>query len=265
MKGIIFYFSGTGTTKLATEYIASRVKNIEFDFHDMNDTKIPELNQYTILGFATFAQLFSPPKCVETFIRSLNKEQNKNVFVFNTYGLMNGNTLSILGDLVKERGDKLIAQFALHTPESSPIMIKNKITSENAPSEKEMIEFNQFILELDNKINEINENLEVKEISVRKKRVYTIVKKLFSGNSLGSIGEKYVDKDKCTKCKRCQQKCPYQAIYFQDEYPRFDEKKCESCFICYNKCPVKAIYSKNHNIVRYSKPNDKVINKLNIK
>ncbi|MDF2885441.1 MAG: flavodoxin [Clostridiaceae bacterium] len=262
MKGLIFYFSGTGTTKLAVEYIVSKINNIDFDFHDMNNKNIPDINKYTILGFATYAQFFSPPKYVENFIESINKEEKKYVFVFNTYGLINGNTLSILGDSVKERGYKLIAGFALNTPESSPIMIKYKITSENAPNEKELIKFNEFIKDLDKKVNEINKGIEIKEISIKKKRVFTVVKKLLSGNSLVSIGEKYVNKDKCIKCKLCQEKCPYEAIYFEHEYPKFDEKKCESCFICYNNCPMQAIYSNKHKLVRYRKPNDKVIKKL---
>ena len=262
MKGLIFYFSGTGTTKLAVEYISSKINNIEFDFYDMNNKNIPDINQYTILGFATYAQFFSPPKCVENFIESINKEEKKYVFVFNTYGLINGNTLSILGDLVKRRGDKLIAGFALNTPESSPIMIKYKITSKNAPNEKELMKFNDFIRNLDNKVNEINKGIEIKEISIKKKRVFKVVKKVLSGNSLVSIGEKHVDKDKCIKCKKCQEKCPYDAIYFENGYPKFHEKKCESCFICYNNCLMQAIYSNKHKLIRYRKPNDKVIEKL---
>lgn len=262
MKGLIFYFSGTGTTKLAVQYIASKINNIEFDLHDMNNKKIPDIDKYTLLGFATYTQLFSPPIYVENFIKNINKTGGKYAFVFNTYGLINGNTLSILGNLVKERGDKLIAGFALHTPESSPIMIKYKITSEDAPSEEELKRFNEFIRELDIKINEINKDIEIKEISISKKKAFTLIKKHLSGNSMVSIGVKHVDIEKCTKCKMCQERCPYGVIFFQGEYPQFDEEKCKSCFICYNQCSTQAIYSKKHNVVRYRKPNDKVIKKL---
>jgi MinD superfamily P-loop ATPase containing an inserted ferredoxin domain len=262
MKGLIFYFSGTGTTKLAIHYIASKINNVEFDFHDMNNKSIPDIKQYTILGFATYAQLFSPPQYVKDFIESINKEEKKYAFVFNTYGLINGNTLSILGDLVKRSGHKLIAGFALNTPESSPIMIKYKVTSENAPNERELIKFNEFIKNLDNKINEINRGTEIKEISIKKNRVFIEVNKLLSGKALVSIGEKHVVKDKCIKCKVCKEKCPYDVIYFENEYPKFYEEKCKSCFICYNNCPVQAIYSKKYNLIRYRKPNDKVTEKL---
>lgn len=264
MKGLIFYFSGTGTTKLAVQNIVSKMDNIKFDLHDMNNEIIPDLDQYTILGFATYAQFFSPPAYVENFIKNINNKEEKYAFVFNTYGFINGNTLGVLGDLVKERGNKLIAGFALHTPESSPIMIKYKITSENAPSENELKRFNEFIRELDSKINQINKGIEIKEISIRKKKAFTFVKKHLSGNSIVSIGEKYVDVEKCIKCKMCQEQCPYDVIFFQGEYAEFDEEKCQSCFICYNQCPTQAISSKKHKLVRYRKPNDKVIKKLKL-
>lgn len=94
--------------------------------------------------------------------------------------------------------------------------------------------------------------------------VYMAVNKLLSGKSLVSIGEKHVEKDKCIKCKICKEKCPYDAISFENKYPKFYEEKCKSCFICYNNCPEQAIYSKNYNSLRYRKPNDKVTEKLKL-
>lgn len=262
MKGIIFYFSGTGTTKLAIEYIARKIKSIKFDFYDMNNSIMPDIKQYDILGFATFAQAFNPPKYVQDFIKNLDKDQGKYAFVINTYGLINGNTLNVLGNLAKSRDYKVIASFALHTPESSPSMIKNKITSENAPSEKELIEFNNFIENLDYKIGEISKGNTVKEIPIKINPILAVIGDGLGKSSLVSIGEKSVDKEKCMKCKKCQRLCPYNAITFEDQYPKFDEKRCLSCFICYNQCHTQAIYSNKHNEIRYNRPNDKIIKKL---
>jgi len=35
IKGIICYYSGSGNTKLACEYMAKKLSNIEFDFFDI--------------------------------------------------------------------------------------------------------------------------------------------------------------------------------------------------------------------------------------
>lgn len=265
MKGLIFYFSGTGTTKLAVEYIAANMKNIDFDFHDMKETNVPDLRQYDILGFASYAQAFNPPKYVENFIKNLNKAEKKYAFIFNTFGFINGNTLNTLGKLVKHIGCRVIAGFALHTPESSPIMIRYKITSENSPNEKEMKKFNNFIKELDLIVKQVNAGEAVKEIVIKDNRVFALMGELSSASSLAIIGEKYVDQNKCIKCKLCQQKCPYNVVYFQDKYPKFDELNCKSCFICYNQCPTQAINSSKYTTIRYRKPNDKIVSKLRVK
>jgi len=265
MKGLIFYFSGTGTTKLAVEYIAANLCNIEFDFHDMNDKNVPDLRKYDLLGFASYAQAFNPPQYVEDFIKKLNRAENKYAFIFNTYGLVNGNTLNKIGNWVERIGCRVIAGFALHTPESSPIMIRYKITSENSPNEKEMKKFNNFIKALDLKVNGIKLGTIIEEININENRILGLMGEILRGSSFASIGKKYVDTDKCIKCKVCQEKCPYNAIQFQDEYPKFDEKKCKSCFICYNKCSVQAISSNKYKTIRYNKPNDKIFNQLNVK
>ena len=264
MKGLIFYFSGTGTTKLATNYITSKIKNIEFNFHDMYDKNIPNLDQYSIIGFSTYAQLFSPPKYVEEFIINMKIKEKKYAFVFNTYGLINGNTLSILGELVKKKGYKLISGFSLHTPESSPIMIENKITSENAPNEKEIKKFNEFIEALDSKIDAINREIEVKEIILKKNKFFILLKSLLERAKLVSIGEKYVYHEKCIQCGLCKKVCPYSSICYDEGYPKFNEESCQSCFICYNRCPKQAIYLKKGIKVHYANPNKKITKKLEI-
>jgi ferredoxin len=265
MKGLIFYFSGTGTTKLAIEYIAANIINIDFDFHDMSDTNIPDLGQYDLLGFASYAQAFNPPQYVENYIKNLNIVEKKYAFVFNTFGFMNGNTLNTLGKWAKNIECRVIASFALHTPESSPIMIRYKITSENSPNEKEMEKFNSFIKELDLKVKKVNLGEVVKELAIKENRVYALIGQISNRSSLAAIGEKCVNQNMCIKCRLCEQNCPYNAVYFENEYPKFDETNCKSCFICYNKCPTQAIYSNKYMTIRYRKPNNKIVSKLKIK
>lgn len=231
----------------------------------MNDLDVPNLSSYDLLGFAAYAQAFSPPVYVENFIKRLNKAEKKYAFIFNTFGFINGNTLNTLGNWVKQIGCQVISGFELHTPESSPIMIRYKITSENSPNEKEMNKFNEFIKELDLKAKKINVGEVVNEIVIKENRAYILAGKILKRSSLAAIGEKYVDQNKCVKCKLCKQKCPYNAVYFKEEYPEFREIKCKSCFICYNQCPTQAINSNKYKDIRYRKPNDKIASKLRVK
>ena len=267
MKGLIIYFSGTGTTRLAAEYISSKITNIDFDVYDMSSAKMPNLENYTIVGFATFAQMFYPPKFVEAFIKEIKIKEKKYAFVFNTYGSINGNTLFGLENLVKAAGFTLIGAYALHTPESSPKMIIKGITSEDSPNEGELEEFDNFIKEFDGNIKKILEGKTVNEISLKKHIPTMLLRDLLRSNKYLferyiKIGEKNIKKDKCIHCGRCEKVCPYHAISMEGKFPKFEEARCDSCFICYNLCPSQAIYSKKYNSAHYSKPNEKITNKL---
>lgn len=269
MKGLIFYFSGTGTTKLAVEYIASKIKHIDFDFHDMSSSCMPSIENYSIFGFATFAKMFYPPKYVEEFIKKIKVNEKKYAFVFSTYGSINGNTLKGLGDLITSAGFTLIDAYALHTPESSPKMILRGITSEDSPNERELEKFHDFIKGLDTKIADISKGKVIKPISL-KTSIPTLLlrnistKSKYINNKYVKIGEKHISKDKCIHCGKCQKVCPYSVIHIENKFPVFDENKCDSCFICFNLCPSQAIFSDKYTSGHYPKPNEKIAAKLSV-
>lgn len=51
----------------------------------------------------------------------------------------------------------------------------------------------------------------------------------------------YIDRDKCTVCMDCVDKCPYNAIELIDGKPRINLMHCYGCAICVEVCPVDAI------------------------
>ncbi len=80
---------------------------------------------------------------------------------------------------------------------------------------------------------------------------------LLLGQELGEVMEDIfakfpkLNKEKCTKCGLCVQKCPDNAIFQPRttsgsgqatlEYPIFMHELCASCGLCWNLCPVRAI------------------------
>ncbi len=74
MKGIICYYSGSGNTKLACEYIAGNMRNIDFEFHNIVKDGMPDLNNYSLVGFACFADHWGPSFLVEKFLKKLPLE-----------------------------------------------------------------------------------------------------------------------------------------------------------------------------------------------
>ena len=77
MKGIICYYSGSGNTKLACEYIVGNMKNIDFKFHNIVKDGMPDLNNYSLVGFACFADHWGPSFLVEKFLKKLPQQNKK--------------------------------------------------------------------------------------------------------------------------------------------------------------------------------------------
>ncbi len=90
-------------------------------------------------------------------------------------------------------------------------------------------------------------------------------------------GKSHIDKEKCVRCGRCQQACPYDAIVHYDRpcaaacgmdaigsdelgRAKIDQEKCVSCGQCIVNCPFGAIADKSEifQIIQSIKQGDKV-------
>lgn len=263
MKGIILYYSGSGNTKLACQYISKNLNNIEIELFNMvKAEKIPDFTQYDFIGFAVFTDFGGPSYLVQDFIEKIPQQKEKLAFAFNTYGFISGKTLLMLSKWLKERGFNVVVGYSLHTPESYPPMIVRGRGAETNPDEKELADFKEFIADLNEIIDSYQKG---KEIKKRKLKVGILGKTLpaFSRTKArDDMGEKFVDESLCDECGVCEKGCPYGAIQL-DPKPKFDMEKCYGCWYCYNHCPEKAIYT---NKVRgegyYPKPNAHLSEKM---
>lgn len=52
--GVICYYSSTGNTKLACQYIQKNLVDANVDLFDITNKEIPDLSHYDFVGFATF-------------------------------------------------------------------------------------------------------------------------------------------------------------------------------------------------------------------
>lgn len=262
MKGIIYYYSGSGNTELACRYIAKKIKTIEFDFCDITKKQNVGLEKYNIVGFATFTDFYGVPYLFNTFIDSLQNKCEKYAFIFNTYGGISGKTLKNLEGIVKLKSFNIIAGYSLHTPESYPPAYKRGWGFEKAPSEKKKNDFDNFISKLDRLLDDIKNGNAVKKIRIKHGLASYIMPSYARTTARKDMGEKYIDENLCNECGICEKGCPYNAISMNSK-PLFDMIKCYGCWRCYNKCPKKAIYTKKiKGIGYYPKPNNQLIEKL---
>ena len=125
---------------------------------------------------------------------------------------MPGQALKFLENAVTARGFTIIAGHSFHTPESYPPYIVKAWDNFDAPSSKELAQFNQFIDELDQKIATLNEHTPIS----RQKLKIGLFNRLIRPYSLKKIrkqlGQLHIDNTLCTDCGKCAEVCDYQAI-----------------------------------------------------
>ncbi|MCP4543565.1 MAG: hypothetical protein GY832_41155 [Chloroflexi bacterium] len=263
MKGIVYYYSGFGNTKLACQYITGNV-GVSFDLVDIVKEKEIDLEPYDIVGFATFTDFFGPPHLFQTFIDELPQQKEKLAFVFNTYGAISGKTLRILQRSVTAKGFEVIAGHSLNTPESYPPMIARGMGAEKAPAEEQMSEFDAFISELGQLLEQAKAGQKIGEKRVRLGFWNSIWPTASRTKARKDMGTKYVDESLCKECSICEKHCPYKAIHLEPK-PAFDMAKCYGCWRCYNLCPERAIYTeKFRGEPYYPRSNDQLKEKLSI-
>ena len=262
MQAAICYYSGSGNTELACEYLAQRIEAVPFDLVDITESDQPDLEPYDVVGFATFTDFFAPPQRFQTFLTSLSPQKGDYAFVFNTYGSFSGKTLKVLADLAAARGYRIMLGHSLHTPESYPPLNALGITSETAPKPRELDAFEEFVERLTTKIETLQAGGEPEIEGVKLKLFQRLMPALPRTTSQTLMGDKRVDAQRCTECGTCVAVCPYGAIHLNPK-PVFDEARCYGCWACYNHCPEQAIHTTRYRDVgHYATPNAELQEKL---
>ncbi len=263
MKGVIYYYSGSGNTKLACKYIAGNVQ-VPFDLVDVVKEKQVDLEPYDVVGFATFTDFWGPPYLFKTFVEGLPQQEGKLAFVFNTYGAISGKTLRVMAKDATAKGFCVIAGHSLQTPENYPPMIVRGMGAADAPDEKGMQAFGAFISELGQLFEQAQAGQKVESKKMRIGFLNSLMPVRDRTVARKDMGPKYVNEELCTQCGACEKQCPYGAIRL-DPYPIFDMDECYGCWRCYNRCPEHAIYTTRFREgPYYPRPNEQLKEKLKV-
>lgn len=243
MRGIVYYYSSTGNTKLAVNYLKKHIPNAEIDLCDIANEEIANTDYYDIVGFASFAEYLGPPTLMKNFIESLSMQNGKAAFVFNTFGGFTGQTQTEFAKQVEARGFKVVTGHSLKMPMNYPPMKRNGKHSENAPTTKDMSNFIDFISRIGKNISQIEKGEELKSIfgafSLKK-----LVPSMSRDKVKKDFGIQQIDKEKCINCGNCARVCAYNAIEMSPS-PVVDHNKCNGCWACYNQCPKQAIHARS--------------------
>lgn len=262
MKGIICYYSGSGNTKLACEYIKGKVRNLDFELCDVAKAGLPDMSKYEIAGFATYTDFGGVPRYFCSFLVSMAPQPGKYAFVLNTYGFMPVKTLKTLQSMAGNKDFIVLCGHSLHTPESYPPMRARNMRFDQSPNKKELKAFDNFIVELDDMAAAIVSGRQPRPHKIGIGLLNSLIPAFGRNKAKNDYGVQKVDPALCVECGTCKRVCPSKAIELSPK-PVFDHARCYGCWACYNHCPQKAVYTKKYKgIGHYPEPAPALVGKL---
>lgn len=237
-KVIIFYFSGTGNTKIISEMLKSRFEDLLFhvDLYDIRKplASIPDLSSYQHIGFGYPVHAFNTPQFFLNFIENLPKVDHIPTFIFKTSGepffLNNVSSYSLIRKL-KRKGytidleghflmpyhimfrypDEIAKTMYLHNTRLTKVFVKQILSGHH-----ELPKFYPWLVLW----------------------MYLSRIEWFGAKINGPMI--HVDKDVCTNCNLCIENCPSENIIKSRGFPKFGYD-CTLCMSCASICPVDAI------------------------
>jgi flavodoxin/Pyruvate/2-oxoacid:ferredoxin oxidoreductase delta subunit len=300
MKIEIYYFTGTGNSLALAKEIAAKTEGDLISIASQMEKESVE-SDADVLGIVFpvyYASNLSSgiPLIVEEFLNRLEIDRWQYIFAVCTHSGMPGTTIEKVYKIMKSRGDKLAAGFAVKTYNEAP-SVGEKLKKSIFRKESNEMDKAKVQKRRDKVLNQWKEKLEfiVEYITVKKEGryetrrlitkilfapfLYLVMKPIFnhryrklSKSSHLSFKEVIPLADKsfkyseeCNGCGICTRICPVDNIKLVDNRPLW-QHHCENCFACFSWCPNGAIYGE---IVSYAKqyhhPNIKISDMLQIK
>lgn len=233
---MLFYYSGTGNTQKAAQFVANRLEDKCIDI----EAAIAE-NQYQYqlgdnerLGFAIPVYFGSVPAIVQDFISKLKIQTGEHYYCYllMTDGGMAFKTGDQFSFLLVKSGLTLNAIFEIVTYDSSCIAWKN-----------ETIDWDKLKHAVETQTAFVAEQIFDRTTGNHYKQ------QILSGLATASMKLIYRAiqtshfrvSDKCTGCGLCAKKCPTHSIEMSEDHPKWINAHCMLCMRCLHHCPAEAI------------------------
>lgn len=227
----ILYFTGTGNSLYVAKKIGGELLSIP---------QLIKNNQYTItddvVGLVIPCYYYTMPRLVEEYIKKANINADY-VFVILTYGSIIVAAMTIIENLLKEKGFK-------HYYLNKILMVDNflpvyEMAYEQQVKTEEMI--NQQITQIKNDIyNKKDFNVDTPIPDYESLPYYNFT----DDDHLNIVDKNYIlYEGLCNSCEICSKVCPVNNIQLEDGFPIFNHH-CEWCMACIHHCPTLALHIK---------------------
>lgn len=236
---MIFYFSGTGNSKYAANYIGKVLseKVISIAEEALKNDKEYYLEQNEVIGFIYPTYAWGAPKLVIDFIKRIKlKNYNKNyIFSIATCGANIGNTMETMKNVLKHKSLTLNSGFSLVMPNN--YMLMGDVDSKEVEDKKlkaaeiRLKDISKILVERKNNIIDVEKGTMPWFLS-------SVINPLFTKFSMNT--KKFYADSKCIGCKTCEKACPTKNIIVNGKTVKWGGN-CTLCLACINRCPVTAI------------------------
>ena len=241
---MIFYFSGTGNTKWAAEYLAAKTGETLLFIPD----ELKGSCEYTLhigerIGFCFPVHGWQVPGIVRRFKRkmTLHNAEQRYCFALCTCGDSIGKTIDILNKELARHFIHTVSAYSLQMPESYvclPFM-----HTDPPERERSKIEQAKALIEIiGNDIINMKPGCRQLIIGPMPNFLSYVVGRYF--NSRMITDKKFmVDAAMCVRCGKCAVACPTgNIIGGKGEVPQWrHDGSCTTCLACYHHCPKHAI------------------------
>lgn len=239
MKIALFYFSGTGNTKLVSKkwQDVAKTNSIEFDIFPIEKIEEQDFNfvGYDKIGIAYPIHGFNAPKIILDFAKKIKKQESEIplfiIMVSGEYMVINNSSDLKLLSIIKKKNFKVESEYHY-------IMPYNMIFRHTEERAYKMYVTMNALVELD-----VKEYLCEGKPHALKKHWFArpIIWLIRIEQVFAPINGKHfkVKADKCVKCMKCVNSCPTNNIEFKDGKFTF-KNKCILCTRCSFNCPTDA-------------------------
>ncbi|MBC2400178.1 ferredoxin/menaquinone-dependent protoporphyrinogen IX oxidase [Clostridium tetanomorphum] len=244
MKGILYYFSGTGNTK----WIADKFKNafnkneIYIDLVNIENAEEIEIKNYDFLIIGTSIYAGLQPKIVDSFIEKLPNGDFMKVMVYSTQAAKSASAVAILKKNLEKKGYKVYSQSMFQMSNNYYFAVGKKTDKST---------FKIIIDKAEQEVNEtVKDFIENRERRIHLNSLRVSIAKFVGKNFnkiLPKMSKNLTSTEECIKCGLCLRNCPKGNITFENGHAVF-HSKCILCMRCIHICPINVIRYKGEKI-----------------
>jgi Flavodoxins len=258
MKGILYYFSGTGNTKWVADRFKDEFGLNNIDLKLINIESLEEVNMkgydFVIIGSSIYGKM--QPKIVDNFLNILpSAKKSIKAIIYSTQGAKSSSATSVISKMLDMKGFRVVIQSSIKMPNNYYFISGEK---PNVDEQKEMLKNAE--IKVKNLTSYFLENRESKEKIFFPRLILGKISARAFRKVLPKLSRNITAAEDCIKCGLCLRNCPQNNITFENGHAVF-HSKCMMCLRCIHICPKNAIRYKGKKISQTQK---EIINCLSL-